>query len=143
MERLAILTDSDDVMCWKWSKVQKKQLILYRQHIDIPYNVIKARYLLWQVGKSMFLFHLNKRRLKKPMPMCQYYQLKNLKMPQFCIKGSDFQKLGFSGKEIGWLLKLSEKKWMQMAFPLKKSLVIDSVLIYTKSSRLFFEGDKQ
>ena len=137
LERLAVLTDSNDVLHWKWSKLQKKQLILCRQYIDIPQNINNARYLMWQLGKSMFLFHLNKQRLEKPMPLKQYYRLKNLKVPYFNIKGLDFQMLGFSGTRIGVLLKLAEKKWVKMGFPKKKSLVIDSVLLYTKRSKLF------
>ena len=75
------------------------------------------------------------------MSMQVYYQLKNLKMPIFGVCGSDFRKLGFTGVKIGELLRLSEKKWAQMGFPKKKSLVIDSVLIYNKRSRFLF-GEK-
>lgn len=137
LERLVILTEADDILYWKWSRLQKKQLMMCCQIVDIPQNINNVRYLMWRLGKSMFLFHLNKKRLEKPMPLEQYYLLKNLKVPKFNIKGSDFQELGFIGTQIGMLLKLSEKKWVKMGFPKKKSLVIDSVLLYTKRSNLF------
>lgn len=132
LERLAVLTHSTPPLHWKWSRAQKNYLMACCKKETISPCLKNARYLLWRLGRKLFLFHLAKRRLYKPMPMKTYYCLKRLKSPFFPVAGKDFFALGYRGKDIQKMMKRAEKKWVEMNFLRKKTLVIHAVLLYNK-----------
>ncbi len=130
--RLTILTSNPENILWKWSNEQTKRLKSYAAHIEMSESELQNQYLLWQIGKEAFLFHLTEKQLSGMLSAEQADKFKNLPLPVFPVTGGDVAQLGFKGSEISKQLKIAEQLWVELGLSNEKMLVIKSLLDYNK-----------
>lgn len=129
LQRLSILTDAPVLAHWRLSREQQKLLKLYHKNYDFK-DKNECRYLLWQLGREAFLFHLHKYRLTHDLSAPVLKKIKSLRAPVFPISGYDLYEMGFRGLQIKEQLNLSKKIWCELNFCRKKRLVLKQLLIY-------------
>lgn len=132
LQRLSILTNEHELKQLRLSKAQQKLLLIYHENY-IFRNKNECRYLLWKLGKDLFLFHLNKYLLSHTLEEAVIKKIRALKKPIFPITGRDLLQLNFHGTQIKEQLELSKKIWRHLNFCDKKELVLKKLLTYNKA----------
>ncbi len=134
LERLMILTNESKSLDWKWSNEQKKRIALYSKTVTLSNDDNANRYLLWQIGKQAFLFHVARAAAFQLLDKKRLIELQNLTVPVFPIVAADIIALGYKGAQIGQQLKIAEHLWAKIGLPCEKKLVIEYLLHYNRSS---------